>query len=225
MEDILSGQASVIAKERAKKASFDERLSLLGMLLDNLNTSIRENIEDTEYITELLTSLKALKAAVENEQAGSLKEFSQLLRKMTDVKKNNMLNKEAALTLSKSEKRKLQHIIRFLEEMNKIIYEKEAMNAKEAFGVVKLNFDETVERMKQETMKIKEKMHNLFEFVAEVFEDGNEMLILVTELTVNSYSSKFISMFGAVDYQKYAKDLMLTERKNEIVAEIDALDL
>ena len=225
VEDILSGQASVIAKERAKKASFDERLSLLGMLLDNLNTSIRENIEDTEYITELLTSLKALKAAVENEQAGSLKEFSQLLRKMTDVKKNNMLNKEAALTLSKSEKRKLQHIIRFLEEMNKIIYEKEAMNAKEAFGVVKLNFDETVERMKQETMKIKEKMHNLFEFVAEVFEDGNEMLILVTELTVNSYSSKFISMFGAVDYQKYAKDLMLTERKNEIVAEIDALDL
>ena len=225
VEDILSGQASVIAKERAKKASFDERLSLLGMLLDNLNTSIRENIEDTEYITELLTSLKALKAAVENEQAGSLKEFSQLLRKMTDVKKNNMLNKEAALTLSKSEKRKLQHIIRFLEEMNKIIYEKEAMNAKEAFGVVKLNFDETVERMKQETMKIKEKMHNLFEFVAEVFEDGNEMLILVTELTVNSYSSKFISMFGAVDYQKYAKDLMLTERKNEIVEEINALDL
>lgn len=225
VEEILSGKVSVVAKERARKASFDERLSLLGMLLDNLNASVRDNIDATEYITELLTLLKALKAAVENGQAGSLKDFTQLLRRITDTQKKNMLSKEAASSLSKGEKRKFQHIIMFLEMLNKDLYEKEVVNAKEAFDIVKQTFDEKVAEMKKETMEIQEKMHHLFEFASEVFEDGNEMLILVTELTVNSYSSKFISMFGSKDYQKYAKDLMLTERKNEIVEEINALDL
>ena len=36
-------------------------------------------------------------------------------------------------------------------------------------------------------------MENLFQFVEEVFEDGQEMLILVTELTVRYYCAKFIS--------------------------------
>ena len=225
VEEILTGQASVIAKERAKKASFDERLSLLGMLLDNLNASVRENIEATEYMTDLLTSLKALKAAVENGKAASLKDFSKLLKTITDTTQKNMAEKEAAGSLSRVEKRKFQHMILFLEKLNKEIYETEVMNGKEAFVIVKQRFDETVSAMKKETSQIKEKMHHLFGFVAEVFEDGNEMLILVTELTVNSYSSKFISMFGSEDYQTYAKELMLTERKNEIVEEIQKLDL
>ena len=58
-----------------------------------------------------------------------------------------------------------------------------------------------------------------------VFKEGNEMLILITELTVNDYSAKFISMFGCEDYQKHNEELMLTERQNDLQKEIAELSL
>ena len=51
------------------------------------------------------------------------------------------------------------------------------------------------------------------------------MLVLVTELTVNVYSSRFIGIYGSVDYAKHNEDLMLHEREDNIMQEIDNLVL
>ncbi len=51
------------------------------------------------------------------------------------------------------------------------------------------------------------------------------MLILVTELTVNNDSARFIGQFGCEAYQRYSNDLMLSERKNSLQEEIEALEL
>ena len=70
----------------------------------------------------------------------------------------------------------------------------------------------------------------MFAFVEEAFAQkdgtsGNEMLILVTELTVNSYSSQFIATFGSPDYKRHNEELMLTERSDDIKAQIAELEL
>ena len=51
------------------------------------------------------------------------------------------------------------------------------------------------------------------------------MLILVTELTVNNYSARFISQFGAPAYERHNRELMLSERQNSLQEEIALLDL
>lgn len=51
------------------------------------------------------------------------------------------------------------------------------------------------------------------------------MLILVTELTVNNDSARFIGQFGCEAYQRHSNDLMLSERKNSLQEEIEALEL
>ena len=63
------------------------------------------------------------------------------------------------------------------------------------------------------------------EFVEEVFENGQEMLILVTEMTVRYYCAKFITKFGCDEYFKHNQDLLFYERKQELLAEISDLDL
>ena len=68
-------------------------------------------------------------------------------------------------------------------------------------------------------------LNNVFEFTEKAFGNENEMLILVTELTVNSYSAAYIATFGNQYYQKYNKELMLTERSDSIIKEIEELDL
>ena len=86
-------------------------------------------------------------------------------------------------------------------------------------------FDAKVQKMKERTEKVKNELHFLFTFTEQAFEGGNELLILVTELTVNSNSSRFIARFGSEDYRKHNSELMISERQGEMMKEIEALDL
>lgn len=225
IEEILQGNPSEAAKERAGQASFDERISLLGMLLDKMQSEMKENIEKSEYMTELLTSLKALKLMIEKEEQVTTQAVAEMLQKLTRGKEKSMHALEKAGALSNSEKKKIHQIILFLQEAQKEIYGQEAEDGIQEFAQVKAKFEGQVASMKAETMKIKKRLHNFFQFAEKTFTGGNEMLILITELTVNTYSAKFISMFGCEEYQTHAKELMLTERQDELQQEIASLEI
>ena len=58
-----------------------------------------------------------------------------------------------------------------------------------------------------------------------MFPSGQELLILVTELTVNGYCARFISHHGCEGYFAHNKALLFYERQKEIVRAIEELDL
>lgn len=69
-------------------------------------------------------------------------------------------------------------------------------------------------------------LSNVFIFAEEVFgAGGQEMLIIVTELTANPVSAKFISRYGCKEYFKHNKDLLFYERQQEIDKAIEELKL
>lgn len=221
IEEILEGRASGAAKERAGKASFDERLSLLGMLLDQVLYGMKEAAETSDYLSGLTPLLKAVK---EKAALGS-EEVAAMLEKQVQGKEAALKAMQRANTLSAGERKKHKQMIAFLESAGKDLYMGEQKSGEEAFLFIKGKFDEKVARMKEDTAKVQDRLHHLFSFVAEALDGGNEMLILVTELTVNTYSAKFIARFGSGDYQKYNKELMLSERQNDMIKEIAALEL
>ena len=112
-----------------------------------------------------------------------------------------------------------------MESMGKELYLGEETGGADAFAKVKSKFDAEVTKMKEVTEKVKKQLHFLFAFVEEVFAEGNEMLVLVTELTVNTYAAKFIARFGSEDYQKHNQELMLTERQNDMLEQIKNLNI
>ena len=85
-------------------------------------------------------------------------------------------------------------------------------------------FRTEVSDMKEEVLLIKTQLSNIFRFVAENYGEDNEMLILITELTVNYYSSKFISEKGCDEYFRYNKKFLLYERGKRIEEEIRAME-
>ena len=82
-----------------------------------------------------------------------------------------------------------------------------------------------VDRMKQDTARAGRELHALFVFAEEAFGQGNEMLILVTELTVNNISAQFIAAFGSPDYDRHNEELMLSQRSSDIQQQIAQLEL
>lgn len=51
------------------------------------------------------------------------------------------------------------------------------------------------------------------------------MLLLMTECTVQEDCAKFISLYGSEDYRRHNEELMLTERGDELLTKIEALEL
>lgn len=222
VEEILNGTNSAQEVERARIAKFDERLSLLGMLLDKLESEMRENLETADYLTELMKVLKIIKVLHEKGGNGEKKEIGEIIASQIQARQKLLENMRSAGTLSGEDRRKNRAIIQFLEACEK---ELRLNRSENPFAVLKSAFDGEVASMKEENAWIQERLHNVFAFSEVAFMDGNEMLVLVTELTVNVYSSRFIGIYGSADYAKHNEDLMLHEREDNIMQEIDNLVL
>ena len=65
----------------------------------------------------------------------------------------------------------------------------------------------------------------MFHFSEEAFGEGQELLILVTELTAGFYSARFISRYGCKEYFDHNKELLFYERQKGIIREIETWDL
>ncbi|MGN0394237.1 MAG: ATP-binding protein, partial [Coprococcus sp.] len=221
VDDILAGHISDFAVEKAKSAPFDERLSLMGMLLDKVQTEIKEVINTSDYLTELMTPLRALKTAAAEKE----KNIADILKLQIEGREKQMENMARANSLTKQDKIKTKRIVRFLNEMRRELVTNEVNSGEEAFAMVKARFDRCVVDMKQSVALLSDKLHYMFEFTGVAFGEGNEMLILVTELTAGKYSSRYISTFGCEDYHKYNKLLMITERQNSMKESISRLEL
>ena len=61
---------------------------------------------------------------------------------------------------------------------------------------------------------------NIFNFSEETFGEGQEIIILVTEMTANFYSSHFLARYGNEKYFRHNKDMLFYERQKEIALEI-----
>ena len=68
------------------------------------------------------------------------------------------------------------------------------------------------------------KLSNMFRFCEEVFGEAQEILILVTELTIRYYDARFISRYGCKEYFAHNKELLFYERQMELIAELDNLE-
>ncbi|MBQ2803981.1 MAG: AAA family ATPase [Lachnospiraceae bacterium] len=222
IEEILEGNASVQAIARAKEAAFDERLSLLGMLIDRVQADMKAVMEQAAFLSDLRTMLKVIK---ERAAESKIEQIRTLLAAQAEGRKKLLEKLQLANSLSESDRKKHQRLIWFLEEQQKELLVSEAADAMAAFQVLKENYDTIVGKMKQKTIRTQQELQALFAFVEEAFAQGNEMLLLVTELTVNSSSAQFIATFGSPDYQKHNEGLMLGERQEQIKAQIAELKL
>ncbi len=85
-------------------------------------------------------------------------------------------------------------------------------------------FQTEVAQMKADTADVKRKLSNIFKFIAGNYGVNNEMLIFITELTVNKDSARFIAEKGCDEYFVYNKKFLLYERGRELENNIKALE-
>ena len=220
VSSILDGKASDAIKDRAKAAKFDERLALLGLILDAVVGELRAVVQREEVTLDLMAVLKTFKTAVVSSRSGRPAE--QLDKQIKEQRAQAASGKKSG-SISEDQRRQKLRLIAVLEDLALKISGEDSGAA--AFQTVKGEFDAQVKGLQKSAQSARKQLSNVFKFCEEVFAGGQEMLILVTELTINSYASKFIGRYGCPEYFAHNKELLFYERQQDIITELEKLDL
>lgn len=221
IDTILNGKASSDIKRRAQNAKFDERLALLGLLLDSITENLREVCLREKSATELLTSLKNVRMELSRPGADAITSVN---KQISAINKRIETGKLAS-TLSPDDAYVLKNTVLVLEAMAAEQSEKAITNPTEAFKVIKASFDNNTKELKKLADAAGKKLSNAFIFCEEVFGEGQEILILVTELTISYYGAHFISRYGCKEYFNHNKELLFYERQKEIIQQLESFEL
>jgi len=209
---ILAGENVQSMVEMAKKAPFDERLSVLGLMLSKLREGFYQAFISDAYVTELFHALKQLKQKQESDKTISMiKELDvlQLGKKqvMERLKESGQLDKDTQAVKYR--------VMEALLEIKTFLLETE-----DSFEQVRMKFSEMTECREQEIAKAAEALKHAFGFLEKAFGESQEMVIFLTELTSSYYSMQFISENGSDEYYKYNKSLLFKDMEQDILQEI-----
>lgn len=215
IEDILDGKATPELVERAQKAAFDERLSLLGLLLEGI-TGCFKNVYDTEAVlAQTGEVIKAIRPVVNRPDANLIKILDGQIKQLDQY----IENEKKADALSTADENTIRSAILILEnDMDKI---SGSDDVGASYKRIKSEQNKRVKELKSFAQETGRKLSNLFLFCEEAFSEGQELLILVTELTLSYYGAYFISRYGCDEYFAHNKDLLFYERQKEIIAELE----
>ena len=221
VDKILDGEADIDIRTRAKKAKFDERLSLLGLLLDAISAKLKGVCLAEDVITELIPLLKTVRAALADPATDAVRELKAQADKINSVIETG----KRASTLSLDRLHTLNRVLAVLEEDMARFGKDQAKTGEDAFAIIKADFDDRVAELKKLALDARQKITNLYNFCDGVFGESQEMIILATELTINQYASRFISRYGSEEYFAHNQDLLFYERQLEIVTELENMNL
>ncbi|MBQ0018548.1 MAG: AAA family ATPase [Clostridiales bacterium] len=222
VEDILSGKDVRDIILRAKDSAFDERLSLLGLLLSGINHDFRNVIEEEDTISEILPILKEIKSELNTKKPETstadiiAAKLSAEEHKMDQTAKRGILTPEKRLQFERT--------IAFLGSL--LVSEKRSKSkSKDGFATIKARYDKLLAQMKEDSAETSERLRALFGFVQDAFGNGDELLILITELTSNWYSARFISRYGSEEYYSCSEQLSFHQRHLDIIERIERSDI
>lgn len=213
VDSILEGHPSEEVKHRAVLANFDERLSLMGILLNVLHAKIRLFMEHEKMILKL----RALMLEVREEYADRgmeavLREKTQSVRKELERRLlSNSISKEGRLTD--------KILLQTLNELLRIAVQGEGSDD-DIFAEIRESFNTKVRELEAERTEIKGVMMHLFDFVEDNWGVSKEMVVIVNDMTMNGITQRFISENGCDQYYMYNKELLFTDKKQALLHEI-----
>lgn len=220
VDKILAGKADESIQDRARNAKFDERLSLLGLLLDGVTEHLRSVCAVEAVQTQLLEALRAVRTELAKPGA----EASRLLEEQIKSRRAALAAGRRASSMSREDQLTLESVCAVLEEERAMLVKERPEDGKAAFALLKKDFDQRMAGLHKSAGDAGRKLSNLFRFCGEVFPDGQELLILVTELTLNPHCARFIGRYGCKEYYERNKELLFYERQQEIIRKMEDID-
>lgn len=209
IREILEGRETELVREHAKAAAFDERIAVVGLLLGAVFPQIKAQQETSACLKHLFPLLREMKEDLEDEKAPTYSEQLTVMQQEADRQRE----KEEASGSAEEEKRHvLQYQHDFAVEILRQYRLMKPIGRAAEFRILQEEYNRRAKEVQTQAENIGRELSEMFRFAETCFGDGNELLVMVTELTVNTASAAFIAEYGCDAYYRYDHKFMLHER-------------
>ncbi|WP_456074500.1 ATP-binding protein [Holdemanella biformis] len=205
IDDILNGNVSSSIYARLLNADFDERVSVVNLVMDGLLRQV--NIYSFEkHCTDLWFGfLKNYRNHMDVSYVDHVKEFIALYH-----------DKLQAELLSDAQKHEYEFV---LEQIQKVNVDA-SLDSKSRFDCSTKPFFKQKENMESIESDLKLQIENAFEFMESAFKNGQEMTIFVTNLTMSAEMALYLSSHTIGIYEKYKQVLLIGSQKARLLDEL-----
>ena len=210
LEKIIEGVYTKDTLERLQYAAFDERFSVVNMLISRLGSCFKEYFLKDRFVTILYDYLKLYKSNLQ---------IDLVVCEARD--KYEKLRKEDQMT--KQEEHVRKQVLDTLESYEQLV-KAEHLDGEEAFERIKEAFGKEVTEREELTEHTLSALEHAFEFMEDAFGDSQEMVSFVTELNTNYYSIQFLKENDCDKYYQYNKKLLFDKQQEEILSEMDEIE-
>lgn len=216
VEDILSGTWQAITVSELRAAPFDEKLSVMGLVLSRLAGSAAAVRRQDALTTALHAALTEFRDRVAAAEPAAV--LGQLVWKRQEAMKRA---KEAG-QLTKEDRDLRQRELNTLEEYCQRLRREDLTASAKAMDAVRAWFGGEVERRKSLAAETGQRLDHAFRFLEQTFGQGQELVIFVTEVTAGYDTSWFVENFGCDAYFRHNRELLFDDTRHRIREEIAA---
>ncbi len=216
IDAILSGDADDELVQRAKDAGFDERVALVGLIMDALGCRL-------ENAVKRQTVVERIHAAMEQVRDDSTASHGQddirpQCRKAVDDFDGEVQRRTAAGALMPGDRDIVMQARAFFAQM-------ESSAAPVSLDEARSRFAACVDELDDLAASVSGALGASFTFCEDAFDEGQEMLLLVTDLAANRAGMAFINEQGCPQFFVHSKKLLFNERGRDILGRMDDLGL
>lgn len=219
VESILDGNAEEGVMQRAQAAEFDERLSIMSLMLDSLEAEHRQIMAKTDTLIAVRDSLRAVKEAV---CAGELG-LREALAKEIGIREGHLATVAPSGATARTKRLRLKEELAMLEGLLARVADEGVPDGAEGIDAVAEIFAQASDLGNAPDVA-GSRLEAAFDFVMEAFGDKQEMLVFVTELTQRTPSARFIAQFGCTPYYEHNQKMILSDTQRKLRAYVEEID-
>lgn len=216
--DILAG---VIPEDTAamRDAPFDEKLSLIGLLIDSLNQEFRAYSDDLAVQKQIYEKIVGLR---DDLKSGS-GQAADLIHSQVKSLEEMLTKRREAKLLSREEEKLTRREITALGQLERAEQLEHAPDGKGQFLTAADWFQKRETARTDRAKAAGDHLTHAFRFLAAVYGEGQEMVIFLSELAAGYYSLKYVNECGNDEYYRYNKSLLLGDRRKQLQQEAQEL--
>lgn len=220
VEDILQGKPYDAVIARAMDASFDERISLVSLLLAGLNTRFADARATGAVTDACYQQLRSFKRTLSQQPDA---DPADLFAERCDAYRAKLEADKTAGVLLPDEAAARTRTLALLTAWSRSL--DNGLDADEAFDTVRGAFNTQVQRREEAVSAASNALEFAFDFMEQAFEDGQEMVVFVNELALGPDSAPFLAENDCERFEQYSEKLLLHGGEDELLAELQRDDV
>ena len=213
----IGGTIDPILKKKTAHAAFDERLSVIGLLLVGLNDRFLKVYDKEKKLEILMRILKGYQAQPETDGVGALALLAESYRSGWQMKRENGV-------LSGREEKACRSVSAVLESYVSRLRQKNGGTTEECFADIRQWFAAENEELMTLQDAAGEALEHAFDFMESVFGESQEMAVFMTELNNSTYAISYLTEYDCERYQQYNQSFMFDENRDRLLKRIEHME-